>query len=62
VGGRQKFEEGMSPANLVYGQSITDACIDWPTTERTLAQLAQAQRSARRGAQATGSVEVLPAP
>jgi 3-deoxy-7-phosphoheptulonate synthase len=63
VGGRQKFEEGTAPAGLVYGQSITDACIDWPTTERTLAQLAQAQRSARRGSSpAVGSVEALRAP
>jgi len=23
-------------AKLTYGQSITDACIDWPTTERLL--------------------------
>jgi 3-deoxy-7-phosphoheptulonate synthase len=45
VGGRQKFEPGMARADLVYGQSITDACVDWPTTERTLEQLAQAQRA-----------------
>ncbi len=48
VGGRQKFEEGASPAGLVYGQSITDACIDWETTERTLEQLAVAQRTGRK--------------
>jgi 3-deoxy-7-phosphoheptulonate synthase len=48
VGGRQKFEPGMSRAALVYGQSITDACVDWPTTERTLEQLAQAHRAGRR--------------
>jgi 3-deoxy-7-phosphoheptulonate synthase len=48
VGGRQKFDEGMDPADLVYGQSITDACIDWATTERTIDQLALAQRSGRR--------------
>jgi 3-deoxy-7-phosphoheptulonate synthase len=48
VGGRQKFDEGTSPAALVYGQSITDACIDWATTERTLAQLAIAQRTGRK--------------
>ena len=49
VGGRQKFEEGMNPGDLVYGQSITDACIDWETTERTLGALALAQRAGRRG-------------
>ena len=48
VGGRQKFDEGMDPADLVYGQSITDACIDWATTEHTLGQLALAQRTGRR--------------
>jgi 3-deoxy-7-phosphoheptulonate synthase len=48
VGGRQKFDEGASAADLVYGQSITDACIDWATTERTLAQLAIAQRTGRK--------------
>jgi 3-deoxy-7-phosphoheptulonate synthase len=47
IGGRQKFEEGMTPAQLVYGQSITDACIDWETTEHTLSQLANAQRAGR---------------
>jgi 3-deoxy-7-phosphoheptulonate synthase len=24
---------------LVYGQSITDQCIDWPTTERLVREL-----------------------
>ncbi len=52
VGGRQKFDEGMPPADLIYGQSITDACIDWATTEHTLAQLAVAQRTGRRRAAA----------
>ena len=34
---------------LKYGQSITDACINWETTETVLEQLAQAVRK-RRGA------------
>lgn len=29
-------------AGLVYGMSITDACIDWETTETVLEDLAQA--------------------
>ncbi|MCC5793527.1 MAG: 3-deoxy-7-phosphoheptulonate synthase [Chromatiales bacterium] len=29
---------------LKYGVSITDACIDWPTTEKTLAELAELLR------------------
>jgi len=32
---------------LVYGQSITDACIDWPTTHALLAELAAAVRGRR---------------
>jgi len=34
---------------LVYGQSITDACIDWPETHALLTELAAAVH-ARRGA------------
>ncbi len=36
---------------LVYGKSITDACLDWPRSEQLLAQLAQAV-SQRRQAKA----------
>jgi 3-deoxy-7-phosphoheptulonate synthase len=42
--GNQKHDDGSS---LVYGQSITDACIDWETTETVLASLARGVRSAR---------------
>jgi len=38
---------------LVYGQSITDACIDWSETHGLLTELAAAVRSAR-GASGTG--------
>lgn len=34
VGGNQKFPQPLE--NLVRGQSITDACIDWDTTEKLL--------------------------
>lgn len=37
--GSQKIPEDRS--QLEYGVSITDACIDWPTTERTLTQMAE---------------------
>ena len=37
-----------SPDALIYGQSITDACIDWETTVEVLDVLAAAAR-ARRG-------------
>lgn len=34
VGGNQKFPQPIN--QLVHGQSITDACIDWETTEKLL--------------------------
>ncbi len=37
VGGRQDIPDDLS--QLVYGQSVTDACIDWPTTEQTLLRM-----------------------
>lgn len=40
--------EGRKLEDLVYGQSITDACISWNDTEKVLAQLADAVK-ARRG-------------
>ena len=33
---------------LVYGRSVTDACIGWPETEHLLAELAEAVRARRR--------------
>ena len=39
VGGNQKFPQ--PPDKLVRGQSITDACIDWDTTERLLREAAK---------------------
>jgi 3-deoxy-7-phosphoheptulonate synthase len=46
VAGRQDLD---SPEALTYGQSITDACIDWETTVEVLEGLAAAVRM-RRGA------------
>jgi 3-deoxy-7-phosphoheptulonate synthase len=49
VAGRQDVLPGVK---LVYGQSITDGCIDWPTTERVLERLADAvavRRKLRQG-------------
>jgi 3-deoxy-7-phosphoheptulonate synthase len=46
VAGRQDLN---SPDALTYGQSITDACIDWETTVEVLDGLAAAART-RRGA------------
>jgi 3-deoxy-7-phosphoheptulonate synthase len=35
---------------LVYGQSVTDACMGWDTTETVLETLAAAVRAGRAGA------------
>jgi 3-deoxy-7-phosphoheptulonate synthase len=35
-------------SKLRYGVSITDACIDWPTTEKTLREARARLRSQRR--------------
>jgi len=54
VAGRQDLTPGRA---LVYGQSITDGCIDWETSVPLLDRLAKAveeRRRARRQA-ATGS-------
>ncbi len=47
VDGRQDVKAGHE-ADLVYGQSITDACMSWERTEPLFAELAQAVRE-RRG-------------
>ena len=44
VAGRQDLD---SAAPLVYGQSITDACMDWEATVLALDRLAAAARSRR---------------
>ena len=44
VAGAQKLVPGKP---LVYGQSITDGCIDWPETHTLLTQLASAVRERR---------------
>jgi 3-deoxy-7-phosphoheptulonate synthase len=47
VAGAQKLADGATPDSLVYGQSITDACIDWPETHALLTELAAAVRTRR---------------
>jgi 3-deoxy-7-phosphoheptulonate synthase len=44
VAGQQAYEPG---AEMVYGQSITDACMDWDTTVLALDRLASAVRKRR---------------
>ncbi|PIE00340.1 MAG: 3-deoxy-7-phosphoheptulonate synthase [Thiothrix nivea] len=46
VEGNQKAD-GKQREDLVYGQSITDACINWETTEQVLRELAAAVRQRR---------------
>jgi len=46
--GNQKLNPGETiPSKLKYGVSVTDACIDWATTETTLRQLAASARNRR---------------
>ncbi|RKR06326.1 3-deoxy-D-arabinoheptulosonate-7-phosphate synthase [Kushneria sinocarnis] len=45
--GAQKLPD--DPAQLEYGVSITDACIDWPTTERILTDMADKLAEALKG-------------
>jgi 3-deoxy-7-phosphoheptulonate synthase len=45
LAGRQDPEPG---GDLIYGQSITDACMDWDTTVLTLDRLASAVRKRRQ--------------
>ncbi|MCE9519638.1 MAG: 3-deoxy-7-phosphoheptulonate synthase, partial [Verrucomicrobia bacterium] len=46
VEGRQDAKPGQP---LTYGQSITDACVSWETTEVILDELAGAVRARRAG-------------
>jgi 3-deoxy-7-phosphoheptulonate synthase len=50
VAGRQELKD---KSNLVYGQSITDACIDFPTTERAISELAENAAAGRTRAPAS---------
>jgi len=48
VGGRQDLVPGKE---LLYGQSITDACISWDDSAPVLEQLAEAVKARRAGEQ-----------
>jgi 3-deoxy-7-phosphoheptulonate synthase len=49
VAGRQDLPEGVSRSALVYGQSITDACVDLATTREMLEAMAKAVAASRAG-------------
>ena len=52
LGGRQDMVPGTP---LVYGQSITDGCIDWDASVAVLERLALAVRERRRVALTSGN-------
>ena len=41
--------QSVDAAELVYGKSVTDACIGWDTTEEGVRALAAGVRAGRRG-------------
>jgi 3-deoxy-7-phosphoheptulonate synthase len=45
VEGNQKL--GDDPTSLVYGQSVTDACISWQSTESVLKAFSEAVKARR---------------
>lgn len=48
VFGAQKLNPGKTdPASLEYGKSVTDECVDVPTTREMLVALAEAVRTRR---------------
>ena len=53
--GRQDLKPGVP---LVYGQSITDGCIDWDTSDAVLERLAEAVKVRRQRAAKAGSASV----
>jgi 3-deoxy-7-phosphoheptulonate synthase len=53
VAGRQDLVAGRE---LTYGQSVTDACVDWETSTALLADLAAAVRGRRQAATAPAQV------
>ncbi len=48
--GRQDHSQARGAAGLVYGQSITDACMGWETTQPVLETLAEGVRGRRAAA------------
>lgn len=51
IAGRQPFPS--PPDSIIYGQSITDACIDWQTTERIVLETAEKLRTGSRSSEQT---------
>ena len=55
-------QEPGDPATLVYGQSVTDACIDVDATAEVLGGLAAAVRQRRAGLSPQAAAGGLPRP
>ena len=54
VGGAQKFTPGKDEVSkLTYGQSITDACLNWEDSVATMEELSQAVLQRRQAAVAS---------
>jgi 3-deoxy-7-phosphoheptulonate synthase len=49
VAGRQDLAAGRTLNDLIYGQSITDACLGWDDSVQALERLAEGVRARRRG-------------
>ncbi|HCS60729.1 MAG TPA: 3-deoxy-7-phosphoheptulonate synthase, partial [Microbacterium sp.] len=47
VAGAQKLDVAAGRGRLTYGQSVTDACMDWDSTVTALAALANGVRGRR---------------
>ncbi|WP_193105764.1 3-deoxy-7-phosphoheptulonate synthase [Brachybacterium sp. FME24] len=52
IAGAQNLDVHAGPAGLVHGQSVTDTCMDWETTDGVLRALAGGVRRRRTGARA----------
>jgi len=61
VEGRQNIPES-GPTTLRYGQSVTDACIDWETTVPILDRLCEAVRTRRANTQNIRKQSLPPSP
>ena len=46
IEGAQKLKDNL--ADMTYGQSVTDQCVSWPTTENMLEEFAKAVRARRK--------------
>ena len=56
VEGRQDISGPEGLRGLVYGQSVTDACMSWETTEPLLHQLADAVRARAQPSPTSGDL------